>query len=67
MWDILLSDGQRVYGVASDDAHKYTGSYTPVKPLGGTGFIMLKSKNLHRVLYARHLMLDGFMLQLVLN
>jgi hypothetical protein len=46
MWDKLLSNGQRVFGVASDDAHKYTAPYTPTKALGGRGFIMLKADGL---------------------
>lgn len=49
MWDKLLSSGQRVFGVASDDAHKYTAPFTPVKALGGRGFIMLKADNLNSV------------------
>ena len=46
LWDKLLSNGQRVFGVASDDAHKYTAPYTPTKALGGRGFIMLKAESL---------------------
>ncbi len=43
MWDKLLSSNRRVFGVASDDAHEYSGAYKPNKPFGGRGFIMLKA------------------------
>ena len=46
IWDKLLSNGYRVFGVASDDAHKYRVPYTLTKALGGRGFIMLKAKSL---------------------
>ncbi len=48
LWDELLSNGKRVFGVASDDAHKYRIPYEPFAPLGGRGFIVVKAEQLDR-------------------
>jgi len=39
IWDELLSDGHKIYGIASDDAHHYT-QYSPRNLIAGKGWIM---------------------------
>jgi hypothetical protein len=46
IWDRLLSGGFLLYGVASDDAHNYIGEFSPLKANPGTGWIMVKAKEL---------------------
>jgi hypothetical protein len=43
IWDRVLSAGILIYGVASDDAHDYTGEFSPKKSNPGTGWIMVKA------------------------
>jgi len=43
MWDALLSAGIRIIGLASDDAHWYTGPYQKRGAVGGTGWNMVKA------------------------
>jgi len=43
IWERLLSQGILMYGVASDDAHDYTGEFSPQKSNPGTGWIMVKA------------------------
>lgn len=46
IWDTLLSNEHRVFGIASDDAHCYYEAYTPHCPLGGRGWISVRASNL---------------------
>jgi hypothetical protein len=46
LWDNLLSNGRRVYGIATDDAHVYSKPYQPMSPHGGRGYIMAKAPTL---------------------
>jgi hypothetical protein len=43
IWDRVLSTGQPIFGVASDDAHDYIGEFSPKKSNPGTGWIMVKA------------------------
>ncbi|MBD3415241.1 MAG: hypothetical protein GF421_12535 [Candidatus Aminicenantes bacterium] len=46
IWDKILSKGILMYGIASDDAHDYVGEFTPRKSNPGTGWIMVKAREL---------------------
>jgi hypothetical protein len=46
IWDRVLSRGILMYGIASDDAHDYTGEFSPLKSNPGTGWIMVKAEAL---------------------
>ncbi len=46
IWDRLLSGGFLLYGVASDDSHYYISEFRPGKAHPGTGWIMVKAKEL---------------------
>jgi hypothetical protein len=48
LWDKLLSNGKRVFGIASDDAHQYKVPFSPSAPLGGRGFIVVKADSPNR-------------------
>ena len=48
LWDSLLSNGRRVFAVASDDAHYYEPPYSPLTGIGGRGFIVIKADSLSR-------------------
>lgn len=47
IWDVLLSEGKVIYGVASDDAHCYT-TFEPGRDNPGTGWIVVRVNNLTR-------------------
>jgi hypothetical protein len=46
MWDNLLSRNYRIFGAASDDAHEYSGGFTPRTPFGGRGWNVVKTQQL---------------------
>lgn len=46
IWDKVLSRGVLLYGVVSDDAHDYVGEFTADKSPPGTGWIMVRAKEL---------------------
>ncbi|MBI4810723.1 MAG: hypothetical protein HY800_04645, partial [Ignavibacteriales bacterium] len=46
IWDKVLSRGVLLYGVISDDAHDYLGEFTADKSPPGTGWIMVRAKEL---------------------
>jgi len=46
VWDRMLSRGFLIYGVASDDAHDYSGEYNRRRSNPGTGWIMVRSEKL---------------------
>lgn len=48
IWDKTLSRDLLLYGVVSDDAHDYVGEFTPEKSPPGTGWIMVRAKELTR-------------------
>jgi hypothetical protein len=43
MWDILLSRGKRVYGIASDDAHHFKGEFQPSRSNPGRGWVVVRA------------------------
>jgi hypothetical protein len=43
VWDLLLTSGKRIYGVASDDAHSYT-QFSPEVSNPGRGWVVVRSK-----------------------
>lgn len=45
IWDDLLTGGRRVYGVGSDDAHKFE-DLGPDKPNPGLGWVMVEAEEL---------------------
>ena len=47
MWDCLLSEGRRVFGAASDDAHHYH-MFTKLHANPGRGWIMVRAEKLER-------------------
>lgn len=48
MWDNLLSNNYRIYGMGSDDAHIYIDHYKPRSPLGGRAWNMVKANELNK-------------------
>jgi len=46
IWDGILSRNILMYGVASDDAHHFIGEFTPARSNPGSGWIMVKAKEL---------------------
>ena len=46
MWDNLLSENCRIFGVANDDAHVYMDNFTPRTPFGGRGWNVVKASSL---------------------
>jgi hypothetical protein len=46
VWDRMLSKGVLMYGIATDDAHDYTGEFTAKKSNPGTGWIMVRASEL---------------------
>ena len=45
-WDILLSQGKRIYGIAVDDAHHYLGEFSPDRANPGRGWVAIKAPEL---------------------
>lgn len=45
MWDILLTGGKQVWGVASDDSHHFT-TFSPRHDNPGRGWVMVRSGKL---------------------
>lgn len=46
IWDRLLSAGKRVWGVAVDDAHDFTGEFGPERSNPGRGWVQVRSPRL---------------------
>ena len=46
IWDRLLSNGRRVWGIAVDDAHHYTGEFGHDRSNPGRGWVQVKSASL---------------------
>ncbi len=46
VWDILLTQGKRVYGIAVDDAHHYQGEFSPDRANPGRGWVVVKAPEL---------------------
>ncbi|MBI2619423.1 MAG: PHP domain-containing protein [Ignavibacteriales bacterium] len=52
IWDRLLSGGKRVYGIAVDDAHHFTGEFAPHRSNPGRGWVVVRAARLegHEIL-----------------
>lgn len=46
MWDVLLSGGKRMYGIAVDDAHHFTGEFGPTRSNPGKGWVVVRADSL---------------------
>ena len=46
IWDKILSRGTLMYGIATDDAHDYSGEFHPKRSNPGTGWIMVRAEEL---------------------
>ncbi|MCH2465185.1 MAG: CehA/McbA family metallohydrolase [Gemmatimonadetes bacterium] len=46
IWDILLSNGKRIYGIAVDDAHHFQGEFAPDRANPGRGWVTVRAQNL---------------------
>jgi hypothetical protein len=46
VWDRMLSKGALMYGIATDDAHDYTGEFSAKKSNPGTGWVMVRASEL---------------------
>ena len=45
IWDFILSNNKKIFGVATDDSHNYH-DFTPIKSNPGRGWLMVKSNEL---------------------
>ncbi len=46
VWDILLTQGKRVFGIAVDDAHHFQGEFSSERANPGRGWVMVKAPEL---------------------
>ncbi len=46
VWDILLTGGKRMYGIAVDDAHHFKEEFAPDRSNPGRGWIVVRAKSL---------------------
>ncbi len=46
VWDILLTGGKRVYGIAADDAHHFKEEFAPNRSNPGRGWVVVRAKKL---------------------
>ncbi|MFH0990934.1 MAG: CehA/McbA family metallohydrolase [bacterium] len=46
MWDQLLSRGMKIYGLATDDAHNFSGEFSRTRANPGRGWIVVRADNL---------------------
>jgi hypothetical protein len=46
VWDVVLSHGKRVYGIAVDDAHHFQGEFGPGRVNPGRGWVVVKARSL---------------------
>jgi hypothetical protein len=46
VWDVLLTAGKRVYGIAVDDAHHFQGEFAPGRANPGRGWVSVKASAL---------------------
>lgn len=46
VWDRLLTDGKRLYGIAVDDAHHFQGEFAPERSNPGRGWIVVRTARL---------------------
>lgn len=46
IWDVLLSAGKRIYGIAVDDAHHFQGEFSPHRANPGRGWVAVRAPRL---------------------
>ena len=46
IWDNLLTRGMRIYGIAVDDAHHFTGEFSPLRANPGRGWVAVRAPHL---------------------
>jgi len=46
IWDVLLSGGKRIYGIAVDDAHHFQGEFSPDRANPGRGWVCVLAPRL---------------------
>ena len=46
IWDILLTGGKRIYGIAVDDAHHFQGEFSADRANPGRGWISVRARSL---------------------
>lgn len=46
IWDILLTGGKRIYGIAVDDAHYFQGEFSRDRPNPGRGWVSVRADRL---------------------
>ncbi len=46
VWDILLTGGKRIYGIAVDDAHHFTGEFAANRANPGRGWVSVRAPSL---------------------
>jgi hypothetical protein len=46
VWDVVLSHGKRVYGIAVDDAHHFQGEFGPGRVNPGRGWVVVRARSL---------------------
>ena len=46
IWDILLTGGKRIYGIAVDDAHSFQGEFSADRSNPGRGWISVRARSL---------------------
>jgi hypothetical protein len=46
IWDILLTGGKRIYGIAVDDAHHFQGEFTADRSNPGRGWVAVRAPSL---------------------
>jgi hypothetical protein len=49
IWDMLLTGGKRIYGIAVDDAHHFQGEFAPNRSNPGRGWISVRARSLDAV------------------
>ena len=47
VWDMLLAEGKRIYGIAVDDAHHFQGEFGPDRANPGRGWVSVRSTELN--------------------
>lgn len=46
VWDHLLANGKKIYGIAVDDAHHFQGEFAPERSNPGRGWVVVQARNL---------------------
>ena len=71
IWDMLLTGGKRIYGIAVDDAHHFQGEFSAARSNPGRGWIAVRARSLDTaeimrqleagtVLFQHRCSLDGY-------